>query len=116
MSARPPGDLIAARLAVLPDGDVAEVVMTERTAAYGERLREAYVRWFGHGAWSAWQLLTAAVSDVSIAADMSQEEHAALVSAVIWVPLPTGVIAANHAANQLAYFRVTASGAVRVDL
>lgn len=112
----PPGDLIAARIAVLPDGDVAEVVITERTGPYAERLRGAYVRWFGNGAWSAWHLLAESVQDVSIASDTSQQVPTALISAIVWRPVPTGVIAANHAAHQLMYFRLTASGVASAGL
>lgn len=116
MSTRVPGELIAARVAVLPDGDVAEVIVTERTGPYSVTLREAYGRWVGGGAWSAWRLVAEAVSDVSIAADPSGEVPAALISAVIFVPVPLGAIAANHQRSQLAHFRLTPDGVVTADL
>ncbi len=116
MSARLPGELIAARVAVMPDGDVAEIILTERAAPYKERLREAYARWFGDGAWSAWHLVAEAVNDVSITADASGQEPSALIAVVVWVRVPSGVSAADHDANQLRHFRLTRSGVTPVDL
>jgi hypothetical protein len=115
MADRLPGELIAGRLAVLPGGALAEVVITGRTAPY-ERLREAYARWHADGGWSAWRLVAGAVQDVSVVADTSQGEPSALVSAVVWVRLPEGAIAATYEAHRLAYYRLTAAGIVPADL
>lgn len=116
MSARLPGELIAARVAVMPNGDVAEIILTERTGPYRDRLSEAYAGWFGGGAWSAWHLVAEAVHDVSITADASGQEPSALIAVVVWVPTPSGVIVANHDANQLRHFRLTAAGLLPADL
>jgi hypothetical protein len=110
-----PGDLIAARIAVLPNGDVAQVVLSERTGPYAVTLREAYARWYGGGAWSPWRLIAGDAHDISIAADIGQQEATALVGVLVWVPAPTGVIAANHVSHRPAFYRLTASGVVPAD-
>lgn len=114
MPARVPGELTASRVAVLPGGDVAEVVLAERTGAYGTRFREAYARWFSDGAWSAWHFVTEGAEDVSIAADTGKE--AALISVVVWAVAPAGAIAANHVAHRAEYYRMTADGVHSTDL
>ena len=128
-----PGELIASRVAVMANGDVAEVVLTERLGPYAARLRGAYARCHSDGAWSAWTLVISEnVQDISIAADISPasrildetseiprfewQEPAALISAVIWVPAPTGAIAVNHAAHRSAFYHLTASGVSAADL
>lgn len=115
MAAQPPGELIACHIATLKDGGLAEVVITERTGAYAVALREAYARLHRDGGWTAWRLVTADARDVSIAADPGQE-HAALISAILWVPVPAGVVAALHTPFQLQHFRLTATGVSAADL
>ena len=111
-----PGDPIASRITVLPDGTVAEVILAERTLPYAVRRTDAFARLAIGGTWSAWHVLTEAVLDVSIAPDTSQQVPTALISAIVWRAVPSGVIAANHATHQLMYFRLTASGAAAADL
>jgi hypothetical protein len=114
MSAELPGDLVASRITVLSNGTAAEVILAERTLPYAGRRTDAFARLAVGGAWSAWYLLAEAVQDVSIASDTSQHQPTALISALVWRPVPTGAIAAHHAAHQLMYFRLSASGAAAV--
>lgn len=116
MGPAPPGELTASRVAVLPDGSVAEVVIAVRMAPYAVKRADAYARWFSDGAWSAWRLAAESASDVSIAPDISQEEPAALISVLVWVPALTGGITAHHVAHRSAFYRLTASGIVSADL
>jgi hypothetical protein len=111
-----PGELLAERLAVLPGGDIAEVIITERVAAFAERLRECYARWHAGQGWSAWQKVTGDVFDVSITPDARGAEPAALISAVVWVPSLLGAVAVGHDSRQLAYFQLTASGITSAGL
>jgi hypothetical protein len=110
MPTQAPGDLIASRIAVMADGAVAEVVLTERPAPYASTLREAYARWHSGGAWSAWRLVADSAFDVSIAPDLGQQEPAALISVLVWVPAPAGGIAVQHVPHQSMFFRLSASG------
>jgi len=104
-----PGNLVASRITTLPDGCAAEVVVNERT--------EAFARWLSGGAWSAWKPVAEGVRDVSITPDISQEEPAAaLISVVVFVPLPMGAIAPLHVSHKSAFYRLTASGIVPADL
>ena len=105
-----PGDLIASRVAVLTDGTVAQVVLSERTGPYAVTLREVYARWHGGGAWSPWRLIVGDAHDISIAADIGQQEATALVGVIVWVPAPGGVIAANHVSHRSKFYRLSASG------
>ena len=112
MPTQAPGKLIAARIAALADGAVAEVVIVERVLPYADKGREAYARWHSGGAWSAWRLVAEHAQDISISPDMSQQEPSALIGVVIWVPAPAGSVAANHVAHRSAFFRLTASGVI----
>ena len=116
MPTQAPGQLIASRVAVMPDGAVAEVIITEVMRPYAVTCREVHARWHRDGAWSPWQLVTENASDISVSPDTSQGEPAALISAVIWTPAPTGSTAANYVAHRSVFFRLTASGPVPADL
>lgn len=107
MPTQAPGNLIASRVAMLPGGIVAEVVLNERT--------EAFVRWFGGGSWSAWRPVAERVRDVSITPDISQQDPAALVGIVVFVPLPMGAIAPLHVSHKSEFYRLTASGIAPAD-
>jgi hypothetical protein len=54
-----PAQLTASRIALMPDGNIAETVI--------DNLGNAYARWFS-GLWSQWFLVGAQAVDVSIAA------------------------------------------------
>jgi len=119
MPTQAPGSLTASRVAVLPDGAVAEAVIAESAEPYAVKRTDAYARWFSDGAWSPWWLVAENVSDISIAPDLGQQdEPAALISVVIWVPALVGAIAANHGSqsHRSEFRRLTASGVVPEDL
>ena len=118
MAAEAPGEQLASRAAMLRDSSVAEAGIFERTAAFGERLREAYTRLHRGGAWTPWRRLAGDAHDISITADLGQEEQpTALVSVLIWVRAPAGAVVAHHVAHRTLYFRMTASGvAAAADL
>jgi hypothetical protein len=103
-----PGNITASRITMLEGGDLAEVVINERT--------EAFARWFSDGAWSSWRPVVDGVRDVSITPDTSQREPAALISVVVFVPLPMGAIAPLHVSHRSVFYRATASGVASADL
>jgi len=115
MSTQAPGDLVASRVTVLRNNVVAEVILAERTLPYAGRRTDAFARMAAGNAWSDWHLLAEAVQDVSITSDTSQHEPTALISAIVWRPVPVGAIAANHVTHQLMYFRLTAAGVAGAD-
>ena len=93
------------------------MILTERTGAYATTAREAYARWHADGAWSAWRLVAEAVQDVSIAADTSRETASALITVVVWVRAPSGVITQRTTRlTSSAYFRLTASAVTPAGL
>ena len=98
---RQPGSLMASRIASLPGGVVAEVVIDERTAVWA--------RWLSEGSWSDWWPVTDGARDVSVAADAAQPETV-LVSAVVMVPLPIGVYQSQHLLHQQRFYRLDAGG------
>jgi len=110
MSTQAPGDLKASRIAVLPNGDVAQVILSERTGPYAVTLREAHARLHHGGTWTPWRLIVGDAHDISIAADIGQQEATALVGVIVWVPAPGGVIAANHVSHRSKFYRLRASG------
>jgi hypothetical protein len=116
MPPRAPGSLTAARIAVMTDGSVAEVVIAERSLPYAVTRADAFARLFSDGAWSQWWLVAESAFDVSIAPDLGQEEPTALISVIEWVPAPGGAIFANHESHRSAYFHLTAAGVSRADL
>lgn len=116
MPTQAPGELIASRVAVMPDGAVAEVIITEVMRPYAVTCREARARWHRDGGWSPWWLVTENAYDISVSPDTSQGEPAALISAVIWTHAPTGSIAANYVAHRSVFYYLTASGPVPADL
>jgi hypothetical protein len=104
-----PADLAASRIAVMPDGAVAEVVITAD--------HEARARWHpAGGAWSGWMLIAGGADDVSVTPDAGQHEGSALVSVTAWRPRPMGVIPALHQSHSASYLRLSASGVAPADL
>jgi hypothetical protein len=111
-----PGTVTASRIAVMADGSIAEVIITERSLPYGDKRADAFARWHSGGEWSGWWPVAESAEDASVSPDTSQQEPAALISVVIWVPAPGGGIAVGHVAHRSAYFRLTASGVAPADL
>jgi hypothetical protein len=54
-----PGTLAASRVALMPDGDLAEAVLDDNG--------HAFARWYSSGAWSQWFFVGAPAVDVSVA-------------------------------------------------
>lgn len=108
MKTQLPGSLTASRITTLRPGIVAEVVIDEKTDAFG--------RWFDGGSWSAWQLLATGVRDVSLAPLEGDAEPTVLVSVVLLTPAPLGGIPAAYVQYQRRFFRLSTSGVTPASL
>ena len=69
-----PAQLTASRIALMPDGDLAEVVLDD--------IGDAYARWYSDGSWSAWFFVGSPAVDVSVAAANVSSTDTAYVSMV----------------------------------
>jgi len=88
-----PGPLTASRIALMPDGSVAEVVLDSAGKAFG--------RWNG-GSWSNWYPVAASIVDISIAASQVSSSDTAVCSATFsdgsrgfYLLTPSGITVAD---------------------
>ena len=77
-----PGRITVSRIAALPDGDVAEVVIDSDA--------DSWAHWLSAGTWSAWRHVAHVTEDVDVCA-LSAGGPAALLAVVTFVPADVGV-------------------------
>jgi hypothetical protein len=73
-----PGRITQTRIALLPDGQIAEAAL--------DATRNAWARWHDGSAWTAWTMVAAGAADVAVAAAVVDGAPAAYVAATPGAP------------------------------